>query len=76
MCRRFIRQIAHKFCRVTSVCQEILGNMTDEDAVQTGGRRFLEVPFIKLMSLARGGIPTACARAPADYMEAAVRMAI
>ena len=28
----------------TDVCQEILGNMTDEDAVQMGGRRFLEVP--------------------------------
>ena len=30
----------------TDVCQEILGNMTDEDAVQMGGRRFLEVPLI------------------------------
>ena len=29
----------------TDVCQEILGDMTDEDAVQMGGRRFLEVPL-------------------------------
>ncbi len=27
----------------TDVCQEILGDMTDEDTVQMGGRRFLEV---------------------------------
>ena len=29
----------------TDICQGILGNMTDEDAVQMGGRRFLEVPY-------------------------------
>ena len=45
MCRRFIRQIAHKFRWHTDVCQEILGNMTDEDAVQMSGERFLEVPY-------------------------------
>jgi len=28
----------------TDVCQEIFDNMTDEDVVQMGGRRFLEVP--------------------------------